>query len=237
MDARSDRVARRLEPVLIAATLLVVPVLLLQGSDVGEPWRTAAVVADWLIWLAFVAELVIMLAVVPSRRRWLVEHPLDVAIVVLTPPFASALLQSFRLLRLLRLVRLLRLASLARAAFSLVGVRYAGLLAALTAVAGGQAFATAEGVSSGDGLYWSLTTMTTVGYGDVTPATSTGKVVAVMVILVGIGFVAVLTGAIAQRFIAPQEDAIESGERELHDKLDALAERLERLEAGLHRQA
>jgi hypothetical protein len=42
MDARSDRIARRLEPVLIVATLLVVPVLLLQESDVGEPWRTAS---------------------------------------------------------------------------------------------------------------------------------------------------------------------------------------------------
>jgi voltage-gated potassium channel len=235
MDARSDRIARRLEPLLIVATLLVVPVLLLQGSDVGEPWETLVVVADWLIWLVFVAELVIMLAVVPSPRRWLADHPLDVAIVVLTPPFASALLQSFRLLRLLRLVRLLRLANLARSAFSLVGVRYAALLAALTAVTGGQAFATAERVSSADGLYWSLTTMTTVGYGDVTPDTTTGKVVAVIVMLVGIGFVAILTGAIAQRFIAPKEDAIEAGERELHDKLDALTERLDRVEAAVRK--
>jgi voltage-gated potassium channel len=233
MDARSDRIARRLEPYLIVATLLVVPVLVLQRSDVPEPWHTVAVVMDWLIWLAFVAELVIMLAVVPNRRHWLATHPLDVAIVIFTPPFASALLQSFRLLRLPRLLRLVRLAFVMRGAFSLAGVRYAALLAALTAVAGGEAFATAEKVPAGDGLYWSLTTMTTVGYGDVTPDTTTGKVVAIIVMLVGIGFIAVITGAIAQRFIAPQEDAIQSGERELHDKLDALAERLDRMEAAL----
>jgi hypothetical protein len=41
---------------IIVATLLVVPMLLLQGSDVGEPWRTVADVADWLIWLMFAAE-------------------------------------------------------------------------------------------------------------------------------------------------------------------------------------
>jgi voltage-gated potassium channel len=231
VDARSERIAKRFESWLIVATLLVVPVLILQGSDVGEPWRTIAVVGDWIIWLAFLAELVVMLAVVPSRRRWLADHPVDVAIVILTPPFVAGLLQSVRLLRLLRLVRLLRLAGLARNVFSLAGVRYAALLAVLTAVAGAQAFSTAENVPTKDALYWSLTTMTTVGYGDVTPDTDTGRAIAVAVMLVGIGFVAVLTGAIAQRFIAPTEDAVLMGERELADRLDAIAMRLDRLEA------
>ena len=230
MDARSERIARRIEPLLIAATLLVVPVLLLQGSDLGEPWNTVAAVANWLIWLAFVAELVIMLAVVPNRRRWLSDHLLDVAIVIFTPPFASALVQS------LRLLRLLRLAPAARATFSLAGVKYAALLAVLTTVVGGQAFADAEGTSSAEGLYWALTTVTTVGYGDPSPQTTMAKVVAVVVMLVGIGFLAILTGAIAQRFIAPREDAITRGDRELHDKLDAVAERLDRLEAAAQRK-
>jgi voltage-gated potassium channel len=234
VDARSDRIAKRFEPWLIVATLLVVPVLILQGSDVGEPWRTVAVVGDWIIWLAFLAELVVMLIVVPSRRRWLTEHPVDVAIVVLTPPFAAGLLQSVRLLRLLRLVRLLRLAGLARSVFSLAGVRYAALLAVLTAVAGAQAFSTAENVPTKEALYWSLTTMTTVGYGDVIPTTDTGRIVAVVVMLVGIGFVAVLTGAIAQRFIAPTEDAMVMGERELRDRLEDIAARLDQLERSGH---
>lgn len=237
MDARSERIAKRFEPWLIVAALLVVPVLILQGSDVGEPWRTIAGVGDWVIWLAFLAELVVMLAVVPGRRRWLAEHPLDVAIVVLTPPFASSLLQSVRLLRLLRLVRLLRLAGLARTVFSLAGVRYAALLAILTAVAGAQAFATTENVPTDDALYWSISTMTTVGYGDVTPDTDAGRAIAVAVMLVGIGFVAILTGAIAQRFIAPTEEDVLMGEDEIRERLDAIAARLERLEGSRQSQA
>jgi voltage-gated potassium channel len=237
MDARSERIAKRFEPWLIVATLLVVPVLILQGSDVGEPWHTIAGVGDWVIWLAFLAELVVMLAVVPHRRRWLAQHPLDVAIVLLTPPFAASLLQSVRLLRLLRLVRLLRLAGLARTVFSLAGVRYAALLAILTAVAGAQAFATTEKVPTDDALYWSISTMTTVGYGDVTPDTDAGRAIAVAVMLVGIGFVAILTGAIAQRFIAPTEEDVLMGEDELRDRLDAIAARLERLEGSRQSQA
>jgi voltage-gated potassium channel len=139
-----------------------------------------------------------------------------------------------RLLRLLRLVRLLRLAGLARSVFSLAGVRYAALLAVLTAVAGAQAFSTAENVPTKEALYWSLTTMTTVGYGDVIPTTDTGRIVAVVVMLVGIGFVAVLTGAIAQRFIAPTEDAMVMGERELRDRLEDIAARLDQLERSGH---
>lgn len=183
-----------------------------------------------MIWTAFLAELVVMLAVVPNRPRWIAEHPIDVAIVLLTPPFAAALLQSVRLMRLLRLVRLFRLAWLARAAFSLAGVRFAALLAALTAIAGGQAFATIEKLPPREGLYWCLSTMTTVGYGDVTPTTDAGRAIAVVVMLVGIGFAAVLTGAIAQRFIAPAEEEALMGELELRDRLDAIAARLDHLE-------
>ena len=46
MDPRSEGIARRLDPPVIIATLLVVPILLVQGADVDEPWDTIAVVGD-----------------------------------------------------------------------------------------------------------------------------------------------------------------------------------------------
>jgi hypothetical protein len=74
------------------------------------------------------------------------------------------------------------------------------------------------------------------GYGDVAAETQEGKLLSAVVMLVGIGFVAVVTGAIAQRFVV-SEDTITEGNRETfrlqqvtHDKLDALSERLDALE-------
>jgi voltage-gated potassium channel len=125
------------------------------------------------------------------------------------------------------------LRSFARGVFSLAGVRYAAVLAVLTAIAGAEAFASIEKVSRATGLYWAVSTMTTVGYGDLTPQTEAGRVIAMVVMLVGIGFVAIVTGAVAQRFIAPGEEAAQMSRDELQDKLDRLARRLERIEAAI----
>jgi voltage-gated potassium channel len=85
-------------------------------------------------------------------------------------------------------------------------------------VAGGAAFAAVEpGQSTPNGIYWALTTMTTVGYGDPSPTTAGGKVLAIVVMLVGIGFVAVLTGAIAQRFLSGE---IEAETEEIETEID-----------------
>lgn len=247
MDARSERIARAFEPIVLVAALLVIPVIAVEQSDLREPWPTVAAVTNWLIWLVFLAELVVMLAVAHDRTRWLREHPLDVALVVLTPPFMPSSLQAFRALRLLRLLRLLRALRIARRLFSLEGLRYAAVLAALTALGGGAAFAAAEGerLSTWDGVWWSVTTMTTVGYGDITPETLLGRTVAIATMLVGIGFVAILTAALAQRFVAQEvrEEAaeteagvvreIESAEAEIGAELRAIAQRLHELERRL----
>ncbi|MBA2513228.1 MAG: two pore domain potassium channel family protein [Solirubrobacterales bacterium] len=186
-----------------------------------------------------------MLAVVPDRWRWLRSHPLEVVIVLLTPPFLPSSLQALRALRVLRPLRLLRLAQLARRTFSLDGLRYAAILAALTTLGGGYAYSAAERAQEPapnvwDGVWWAVTTMTTVGYGDEYPETTLGRVYAIVLMLVGIGFIAILTGAIAERFLAAQveevvEEVTDAGatEAELLEELRRIRSRLERLETRL----
>jgi voltage-gated potassium channel len=240
VDERSERTARRFEVPVLVAALLVIPVIVIEQSDAGETLKTIAGVLNWLIWLVFLGELVTMLLVVPSRWDWLRRHPLEVAIVVLTPPFLPASLQALRVVRLLRLLRLARLAPLARRIFSLEGIRYAAMLALVTALGGGAAFSAAEGrdISAWDGVWWAVTTMTTVGYGDLYPQTDLGRVIAIAVMLVGIGFIAILTAALAERFLSAEirEEAaevvgdVEEAEAILLRELREITGRLQQLE-------
>jgi voltage-gated potassium channel len=181
-----------------------------------------------------------MLRLVDNPWSWVRHHPLEVTIVVFTFPVLANALTAIRALRLLRLVRLLRLPALARVAFSLEGLRYVALLAVVTAIGGGEAYAQSEGGSLKDGIYWAITTMTTVGYGDLSPKSDTGKMLALVVMLVGIGFVAILTGAVAQRFVHRDIEAVEAEVRAVEDgELDVRAElrdvmaQLARIEARL----
>jgi voltage-gated potassium channel len=86
----------------------------------------------------------------------------------------------------------------------------------------------------GDGLWWAIQTVTTVGYGDLVPTSTTGRFIAALVMVVGIGFLTVITAAITSTFI-------ESGRRRLRAtrtdtvsaKLDQMSARLEAIEATL----
>lgn len=55
--------------------------------------------------------------------------------------------------------------------------------------------------SIGDGFYWALVTVTTVGYGDITPTTSSGKLIASFLILLGLGLIATITAIVSAKFI------------------------------------
>src|SRR5918999_6455649 len=125
---RAERVAGWLRVPLIVAALLAIPTIIVQESDLGGFWEILATVLDWCIWAMFAANLLIMLSIVPDRRRWLIENPLDVLIVVLTPPFLPATMKLARVLPIIRLVWLMAIANRLRDIFSLQGLRYAALI-------------------------------------------------------------------------------------------------------------
>ena len=83
--SRAERVAKWLQVPLIIAALLAIPTIIVQESDLGRFWEITAAVVDWCIWAMFAANLAIMLSIVPDRRRWLINNPLDMLIVVFTP--------------------------------------------------------------------------------------------------------------------------------------------------------
>jgi voltage-gated potassium channel len=231
VNPRAARIEHRLEWPMLVAALLVIPAIAIESSDVGEPWDTIAIVINWGTWLAFLTEALLMLSVVDDRRGWLRDHPLEVAIVILTPPFLPPSLQAARVFRLLRLLPLLRAGVLARRLLTTEGVRDAAVLALLTVLGGGAAYAaveTGQDLNTWDGVWWAIVTVTTVGYGDTSPLTDAGRVIAIVVMLVGIGFIAVITAAAAERFMRARE--AEAQRAELTERLDEILRRLDAME-------
>jgi voltage-gated potassium channel len=206
----SGRVRTSLEPLVLAATLLLIPVLVIEASASGA-WLTAATIANWLIWSVFAIELAAVLFVARRKRAALRAHWLDVAIVVLTVPIFGVFLSSLRFLRLSRLLRLVRAGVILSRAmqaerrlssgqtFRIVAL--ATLFVVVVSGAAQAAFDAKEFKSVWDGVWWATVTVTTVGYGDLVPTTVEGRLIGIVVMLFGIGFLSVLTATIASRFI------------------------------------
>ena len=93
-----------------------------------------------------------------------------------------------------------------------------------------------------DGIYWAVTTMTTLG-SNIYPTTTGGEIVSVVILIVGIGFVALLTGAFAQRFLSPEIVEVEeelaaeqvSAEALALRELKSVQEQLQSLEVAVQR--
>jgi len=90
------------------------------------------------------------------------------------------------------------------------------------------------------GMWWAIQTVTTVGYGDVTPAATSGRIVATFVMLQGIAFLAIVTAAITSTFVARATKAFrtereeqETQLRQMEARFDELDRKLDRLEAAL----
>jgi voltage-gated potassium channel len=226
----SGRVHTPLEPVVLGATLALIPVLIIEADTTSQTWRDVATLANWVIWAIFASELAAVLVYAPRKRAALRAHWLDVAIVVLTIPLLGKVLAWLRLARLLRLARFVVIVARAlqaeRRLTSGDSLRVAAILTVTAIVVAGAA---ESAVSAGefprlwDGVWWAVVTVTTVGYGDLYPETVQGRLIGMVLMFVGIGFLSLLTAAVASRFV----------KQERGDEHEELMETLRRIEADV----
>ena len=93
--------------------------------------------------------------------------------------------------------------------------------------------------SIGSGLWWAVQTVTTVGYGDDVPTNLAGRLVAVLVMLLGIGFLTIITASITSTFVSRsrRERTPSDAETAMANQFRRLDSRLERIEAALSRSS
>ena len=229
------RIEKSLETLVIIAALITVPLTVLQLRGVAGPYITAL---DWIIWSVFTVDYLIMIVISQDRLAYAKRNWLFAAVIVLSFPLAPTLLAFARLARLTRLARLIRLLAVSSrglGALKIVlgrkGLVYVAAVAAFVIFAGGGLLTVLEPDVTeehfGNGLWWAVVTTTTVGYGDIAPETGGGRLIAVVLMCVGIGLIATLAASIAAYFV-------ESGDTpETHAELADVREQLARIETML----
>ncbi|WP_210650309.1 potassium channel family protein [Nocardioides sp. SYSU D00065] len=211
---RVQRWERRAEvPLLmLAAAFLLAYAWPVLDPRMSPSVRTVLTVASWTVWAAFAIDFAVRIHLADDRPRYVRSHWYDVALIALP------MLRPLRLLRLLALARVLH-RSTAGSLVGKVSTYVAGTalvsvgLGAIAALDAEQDAPGANITSFGDALWWATTTVTTVGYGDHFPVTTSGRLVAVALMLVGIGSIGAVTAGVAAWFVGQvaAEHELESG--------------------------
>ena len=185
----------------------------------GATAETFAVI-DYTVWALFVVEYVVKMYLTPNRGKYFRSHLLDLIIVAI--PF-------FRPARAGRLVNLMRLGRIgivldrgltrAKDVLTHKGLHFVLLTATVMVFASAGLVTITERSAPhatihnyGQGLWWAIVTVTTVGYGDKYPVTGFGQGIAVVMMIVGIGLIGVLTATVASYFVGQDLGKAQDGE-------------------------
>jgi len=203
---------------------LVLPVLY---PDMPPTARATLGPIDLGIWAAFLAEYLARLFVAPNRVAFILHNPLDLLLVVIPVLRPLRLVRSVTLIRAVRLTRIgagtgrvvrqsrLRLAS--RAALLAAGSATIMILAASVMELDAERGAVHANITTfGDALWWAVSTITTVGYGDHYPVTAAGHAIAIVLMIVGVGMFGVVAASASAWFISADQ------EEDRHQQADTL---------------
>ncbi|WP_276781913.1 potassium channel family protein [Actinomyces gerencseriae] len=187
------------------------------------------------VWVLFGVDYLVRLALASSRSRWFLHHLPDLAVIALP------ILRPLRLLRLVTLVGIMqRSAGTAlRGRITLYTVGSAALLISTSALAALDAERHEPGASIrafGQALWWALTTITTIGYGDTTPVSTEGRCIAALLMIGGVALIGVVTATLASWIVslveeenAEQEAATQAQVATLQQQVSELSERIDHL--------
>lgn len=210
------RAGRRFDQLLIAVILVSVAVVVADSvQGISQRYHREFTLLEWLFTLVFTLEYVARLSCVRHPMRYVLSFYGVVDLLALLPTYLALLvpevgvLIDVRILRLLRVFRVFKLTAYVseyqvigqalRASQRKIMVFLAAVMMIVLVI--GTLMYVVEGPANGftsipTSVYWAITTMTTVGFGDITPKTDFGRLIASAMMLLGWGTLAVPTGIV-----------------------------------------
>lgn len=195
------------------------------------------VIDNW-IWLIFFVDYVVRLFVADNKRQFIRENIFDLLSII---PASSIFYffriaqigRTFRLLKLLRIMRLVGFTGRLGTFFERSELLYYLYISIAVIIVAAAMFCISEKASFNTAIWWAITTATTIGYGDVVPKTGLGRAAAIILMLLGIGFIGMLTSTINEFFakkdeqeLADQLAKIREENQDLKRELDEIKELL-----------
>ncbi len=210
---------------LLVITVGSLPLLLLEivADRLSDADQNFLIAVNVLVFIAFAIDYIVELAITDNRSKYVRTQWASLLIVISQ---FLALLPALGFLGILRGARALRIVGTlsrvigigatskeqGRKFFKEKAASVAFGMSAFTLITSAVAFTIAEDVGDGrrinsffDALWWSASTITTVGYGDIYPVTVAGKVIAFFTMLVGVSSLAVVTARIAQFLVGSEK--------------------------------
>ncbi|GAB6169717.1 potassium channel family protein [Clostridium carnis] len=225
---------------LMAAIILIIDITIEMPPTVKESFYYI----DLIIWFIFLLDYIVRLIFSDNRFIFIINNFLDLAIIIPTNIYFKAFLylgindflNAVLLFKICKLIRLMCLVAKFRKNIKKVSkinkFNYMIILTTIVIIMGAVVISLLENMSLGDALWWSFVTFTTVGYGDILLTTSVGRIVAVLLMIFGIGFIGITTSTLAAYIINDgkmiqksdfREETIENIKYKL-DRLDYLSD-------------
>ncbi len=226
---------------LILIVLIVVIVEIVVNIVDGKPLDHISIYIG--VWLVFTIEFIVSLYLVDNKKRYIRYNWMNLLIIILTIPWipwGGNWAAIFRALRLLLFVRIF--VSILKDVFSILKRNGLGVIligALFFIVISGAVFSAFEDIPFASGLWYSLITITTVGYGDIVPVTPEGRIFGAFLIVFGVILFSLIVANVSAFLVESEQKKMECHfldmEKTIEDRIEKVAQQnATKLEEFMH---
>ncbi len=212
---------------VLALSVLSIVNMALAIAPLGAAVHNVVLIVDGVLCLIFLTDFVLRLKRAPHKRTYLIHDGGWLDFLGSLPFPGLRLARLFRIARVSKIVHtygprgVWEMIAVDRAGSALLGTLFLTIIVLQFGsmfVLGAEAQAENANIrTASDALWWSYVTVTTVGYGDRFPVTTSGRLVGVAMLTIGVGLFGVLTGFLANAFLAPKRSEPDQGQQPADD--------------------